>query len=89
MPARLRWFVADEWLNFVEGEPPPSWGESEALWRLLQAEEEWSRARRQWVAENGYPGDPVDWLREQVRVRRSLRARWRDGSATTSPGESP
>ena len=87
LPARLRRFVPAEWLHEVQGEPPPGWREGQEAWRVLQAEKEWSRARGQWVAEHGYPGDPIDWLREQVRVRRSLLARWRDGSATTSPGE--
>ncbi|MDP9397291.1 MAG: hypothetical protein M3P96_05470 [Actinomycetota bacterium] len=72
MPVRLRRFVAADWLHLVQGGPPVGWGRSEALWRLLQAGREWSRARSRWAAEHGWPDGPVDRLREELRVRRSL-----------------
>ena len=74
VPERLRRFASSDWLHLVQGEPPPEWSEGQELWWVIQAGQEWSEARSQWVAEHGYPGDPVDWLREQVRVRRSLRS---------------
>jgi hypothetical protein len=32
----------------------------------------WRQARREYVQVNGYPGDPVEWLRQQVRTLRRL-----------------
>ncbi len=72
VPVQLRRFIADDWLHLVQGEPPAEWDRSEALWRLLQAGREWSRARSRWAAEHGWPDGPVDQLREELRVRRSL-----------------
>jgi hypothetical protein len=35
--------------------------------------DQWREARRTYVQQNGYPGDPLDWLRETARqIRRSL-----------------
>lgn len=78
VPARLRAFDPG-WLE-VAAQGLDGYAEAAA------AAASWLEDRRAWVAVNGYRGDPVTWLRDNLQPRRRVYAaseHWRPAAERT------